>query len=162
MLPRIGNALSQYIKPLATADIQPASTTTEQHGKKLPTHLKIVKKEKDESGTDSGPDFKRFKDESQEQSQKKPIKLVVTNLNEVEEEPAVSTKTAAPEAAPKALAPSGAPSVASQFLSLLKTLQNSKSEFARWMGNSAYVSSQKNQNQKGKIKKGAMLDQKVE
>ena len=147
LLPRIGNALSQYIKPLTTIAAQPPSTSSEQKerndgGKKSPPKL-VVANLNSSSADQKSPD----KNQSDE---KQTLLRVLPGGKE-------DLTSQAPGQGPANIA-----SVTAHFLDLLKSLQSSKGEFARWLGTSAYIISQKKQNQKGKIKKGAMVDHRVE
>lgn len=178
MLPRVGAALTQLISPISTSQGSHAQNSSEK-GLSPAIHRKNAKKEGDQKPSQQEEEKKQNLDqESPDQLLQSRLKVVLEAPDDADAEPTEEpqptlTLVSSAEGIPSsqrtatAIAPSvpkspDVPSVALAFVQLLNLFQERKGTLLKWLGTKTYESLAKNQNRAGKIRKGAMLDERVE
>lgn len=142
MLPRVGAALANFIKPIT-------SSQDSQNG------TKSVRKRPEE--------FQRFRQGEKDRQQEHPGEPPRSKpgLKLVPREQAEGTVPPGTMFTPISAQP-GVPSVASAFLQIFSFLSRKRSYLLRWIGKQAYSSSILRQKKTGKFKKGAILDRQAD
>jgi hypothetical protein len=147
MLQRVSAALSKYLSPIK--------------GVQNSTAGQAVREERS-----SFDRFKAPKGESKEQeSQHQQGQPQAKPKQPKDQAPALAVPPGgdAPAAPPAPAAPSTPGlSVSHAFINLLRTLQAGSGLFRGWLGNGSYKQSLKTRRKAGTVRKGAMLDERVE
>lgn len=145
VIPRVSAALKKSITPIATAQTPQSSVKDRQDFQR---YRSPPKKE------DPNPDQNKQQEERENPAKLQVVKTSTASLGSESEPESVPQKDESP--------PEARVGIASAFFQVIGLLQLKKGNLIRWFGSQTYQTGIRKQKKGGTIKKGTMLDHKVE
>ena len=156
MLPKVSAALSKFVAPIASSNSEQARRDPQREGQGR-KNFRVIK-----GGPASPPEASATAPASASTPaiQKFEPKRLDGTLDDAPDDAGASAPTAAPAAAPPAVRSHSL--TPGQVLLQLMAALDLKKGFAKLLGRIAYRSAIRNQKTSGRVRKGAVLDEKVE